>query len=466
MPTDAPRAETVTKINDAIVALASGPGPAAISIIRYSGLQIFSRLSSVLISHKGEESQQSERYLRRFKFCDPENKNIIDDVMAVHYCQPRSFTGEDVVEVFCHGGPYVVSKILQVSYQLGFRAALPGEFSQRAFLNGKIDLTQAEGIKELTTAVSKQQWQAAIHLVEGGLKTQIEGLRNLLIQALSLLEARIDFPDEEDTAQVLRADVLAKARECAALVKRLMAGYKSGRVALQGFKVAIMGPPNAGKSTLLNYFVGHQRALVTPSPGTTRDYLEEKVLINGRLFRFFDTAGIRTDAEDIEKLGIDLSFKIAKDVDLILVLIPVDSSEAEKKQQVSSVRASCTGEVVVVASQSDKEAQPWAEEFINISTPNDVGLEALEKLLLQKVDENLKQLEDDESYICNPRHLHALHAAEKSLNEFFKIFAEGAYDEMLAFELIHASKALNQIIGDLGNEDILDHIFSQFCLGK
>ncbi len=465
MSTDAPQSETLTKINDGIVALASGSGPAAISIIRYSGEKILSRLLPAFIGSKALSLEQNERYVNRLRFCDPVTKTILDDIMVVFYAGPRSYTGEDVIEIFCHGGPYVVSRILQVSYDLGFRAALPGEFSQRAFINGKIDLTQAEGIKELTTAVSKQQWQAAIHLLEGGLKSEIQNLRNLLIEALALLGARIDFPDEEDTTHVGREHVFAKVQECATTIDKLIVRYKSGRVALQGFKVAIIGPPNAGKSTLLNYFVGHNRALVTNTPGTTRDYIEEDVLINGRLFRFFDTAGMRDSTDEVEKLGIELSVKIAQEADLILFLLPSTISEQEKNDLLSVVRSMFSVELMVIVSQADLGDPFWAKEFFNISVRNGTGLEHLEALLQQRVDEQLKELET-ESYICNPRHLHALHSTAKSLHDFFKSYKEGGYDEMLAFELIHASKSLNQIIGDLSNEDVLDQIFSQFCLGK
>lgn len=443
-----------------IAALASGSGAAAVAVIRLSGEGTLQLLASCLSSPLPEE--------RTFKLVKiVQDGDVLDAALCVAFKGPRSFTGEDSAELHCHGGPYVVRRVLELLYAIGFRAAEPGEFTRRAFLRGKLDLTAAEGIRELVEAESHQQWVAARHLASGRLKDAIETLRKTLIGALAHLEAQIDFPDEGDTSHVtLAAHVTPRVRDVQQQIERLTASYDSGRVASRGLMVTLFGEPNAGKSTLMNELLGRERAIVTPVAGTTRDYLEERCLVDGRLIRLFDMAGIRDDPDPVEAIGVEAARRLAAEADLVVFLAPADAG-ADAPAKIAGWEAELKPrDSLKLLTKSDLGTPAWAKGWAALSCKSGAGLGELRKTLAQRVDRHMGGVGKEEAFVTSARHVAALGHAKQSLDAFFAATQRGEYVELLAFELQQAVRALRTIVGDVGTEDVLDEIFAQFCVGK
>ncbi len=448
-----------------IVALASGPG-GALSILRLSGQGCHELFFQVV--HKKSNGPWAANRLTLSYLTKPGCNEWIDEPMAVIFNGPHSFTGEDSAEVYLHGSPYVVELALNALFSVGFREALPGEFTRRAFLNGKIDLTKGEGIGALIQAQSKQQWLAAKQLMEGKLEKKVISLRALALEALAFLEARIDFPEEEETSALSLKQIEQRVQKVYSAVCSLMETYESGKVSSQGLKVALLGPPNAGKSTLMNTLLQSERAIVTQTPGTTRDYLEESLLVNGRLIKVIDTAGLRKSSDPIEKEGIERSLKISKEADLLLFLIPCDLTSQEWKtlqpliQSLPSKKLQLLETKVDLQKESSKQKQLQA---LPISCMSSKGISELKKFLAKSVDSHIKHGEDH-VMITNARHKKALDLAHNSLQDFFAKLHQNEADEILAFELQQGVKHLSSIMGELNHEQVFDKIFSDFCIGK
>lgn len=446
------------------MALSSGPGAGAVALIRVSGSRCLELLNAFIKIRSKKPFEH--RFLYLADVVDAETKETLDEAMVVAFKGPHSYTGQDSLEIHCHGGPYIVQRILRAMRGLGVRDAEPGEFTRRAFLNGKMDLTAAEGIRELVQAQSHQQWQAARQLVRGQLSQHIEELRHSLIKAMAYLEARIDFPDEGDTRDVELQQVKTMVDGVTAKIVRLKNSYSSGRVAMEGLRVAIVGAPNAGKSTLLNTLLRKDRAIVTDIAGTTRDYLEEGCLIKGRLVRLIDTAGIRDTADQVEKIGVSMSKKLAAEADIILGLFPADGAEHERLEVEALLNEFGAEKVIRVLTKTDHGVPVWTHEgLIPISCVKANGIESLESELANRVDHYVAPLAES-AFIANERHFKAVSDALESLGKFADDFTAGIYEECLAFELQQAGRALSSIIGQVDSEDILDRVFSEFCVGK
>ncbi len=447
-----------------IAALATGSGSAAVAVIRLSGQNCHQLLLPCLNWRGGWQPRQ----LRLALVSDPRSGEHIDDAMVVLFVGPRSFTGEDSAEIHCHGGPYVVRRLLELLYRLGFRAAEPGEFTRRAFLNGKLDLTAAEGIKALVEAQSHQQWVAARHLTDGKLKAAIEDLRRILVEALAYLAAQIDFPDEGDTAHVDLEPVRQRVSEAAIAINGLIGSYDDGRVASQGLSVALFGAPNAGKSTLMNALLGRERAIVTPIAGTTRDYIEEACLIDGRLIRLIDMAGVRDATDPVEALGVEKARELAREADIVLFLAASDLAVSPEIQIANWISELNPKSYLQIATKSDLASPTWAirTRWLSISCQATTGLDQLRKALADQVDRHIGNLAAEQAFVTSARQHHALRNALEGLQKFNDGDAAGAYVEMLAFELQESVKALRGIVGEIDTEDVLDKVFSQFCVGK
>ncbi len=445
-----------------IAALASGRG-GAVAIIRVSGPQAFYLLACCISPQK----TAALRTMLLAKFIDPATKQVIDELMYCLFQGPHSFTGEDSVELYCHGSPYVIQRIMQALYSLGCRAADPGEFTKRAFLNGKMDLTAAEGIKQLVEASSHQQWQAARQLATGSLFAFIDDLRKELIGAMAYLEARIDFPDEGDTQGVALSHVEQRVRQVAKKINRLLYRYDSGRIASSGLRIAIIGAPNMGKSSLLNLLLGKDRAIVTAKAGTTRDYIEESCLIQGRLVCLIDTAGMRDAAEEVEKIGVSHAKKLAAEADLVLALSSVDSDPQEELYVHSIMSTIGPQKSIKVLNKIDLLCgKPQGERgAFAISCHQSLGIDELKAEIAKRVDESVGHLEE-EPFVTSTRHKQALLDSQNYLDQFFEGVSNGLYEEMLAFELQHVVRSLGSIIGEVEHDDLLERIFSEFCVGK
>ncbi len=470
--------EQILRDEEPIAALASGRGPSPIAIIRVSG-QGSHGLLSRFFRHDLDPAQnvsdkQKERKLVKLRFVDPETEEVVDDILTVFFFAPRSYTGQDAAELFCHGSPYIIQRILSALYRNGFREADPGEYTRRAFLNGKLDLTEAEGINALIQAESHQQWLTASKLIEGRLSQRIQDLKARLIDAMSFLEARIDFPEEDDLDDVSLDLVKKKVTEVFDATNRLAESYVDGRIASEGLAVILFGPPNVGKSTIMNTLLGKERSIVTPIAGTTRDYIEERCLLKGRYFRLFDTAGFREHPDEVEKIGIEYAQKLARDADLVLVILSQEVHLSSVQRLLEAISALNPRMVRVLINKSDLgkpdwikafSSEPLFEKLIEISCTTGNGFDELKESLVSIIDSSLARLGDD-FFITSARHLDALEKAKASFDAFFSALQEGRFEECLAFELQQAAKALGTIIGEVGAEDILDSIFNRFCIGK
>lgn len=444
-----------------IAALASAPGSGAVSIIRLSGTYTFEALSLCI-----DLDSVLPREMTLAGFKDPESRDVVDQLMVCFFVAPRSFTGENSAELYCHGGSYIVQRILGVLYKLGCRPADPGEFTKRAFLNGKMDLTAAEGVRELVEASTHQQWLAARQLATGRLGLYIEDLRKDVVGAMAYLEARIDFPDEGDTQGVELDHVRSRIAEVSKQLDCLADSFDSGRVASSGLTVAILGAPNMGKSSLMNALLDKERAIVTDIAGTTRDYLEERCLVKGRLIKLVDTAGIRETTETVEQIGVQAAINLAKDADVIITLASVQATP-EELQYFSAIMESipsdkCIAVINKLDLMPDIERHP---ETLYISCETGEGLDHLRLNIASRVDHHVDRLRD-EPFITSARHKLAIDDAKSYLDKFFSGLDEGLYEEMLAFELQHAVRSLSSIIGDVDHDDLLERIFSEFCVGK
>lgn len=454
----------LNSIDQPIAALASANGRAGVAIIRVSGQNCHEILRPFLVSEKLNSGL--ERVMQLTLFRDAEGITV-DELLVCFFKGPRSFTGQDSIEIFCHGGPHIIDRILQVLYSHGIRAAEPGEFTKRSFLLGKMDLSQAEAIHELVEAHSEQQLQSARYFAEGHFGKFISSLRKDLIGAMSYLAARIDFPDEGDTQDLGLSDVYERVDSVSQHVNQLLATYNSGRIARSGLKLALLGAPNAGKSTLMNALLGQQRAIVTNVPGTTRDYLEEPCLIKGRLMNLIDTAGIRDSEEEVEKLGIERSLEIARQADLILVMVSADSDQEGFQDAAKWVETFGRAKCLCIQSKIDlmPEVKDRGNQWHFLSCKTGQGLDELQAILTTLFDKRVETL-TNRPFISKSRHFEILQNCRKHLDSFYQAAKEGFYDEILSFELQEAAKSLNLLIGDIGSEDILDAVFGEFCLGK
>ena len=462
----------LTHDEQAIVAVSSGTAPCAIAILRISGKNCHELILPCLKFVK-KNWQMEYGKLSLCRLSPPhEQKTILDEPMVVFFKGPYSYTGQDSAELHLHGGPYIIQQAMELLLQQGFRPAEPGEFTRRAYLAGKMDLSQAEGIRELIHANSEHQWLAARQLAGGQLRRKIESLRSKLMESMAWLEARIDFPDEKETSAVEMQEVDSRIDLVAKAISSLRDSYDSGRVATTGLKVALFGKPNAGKSTLMNKLLGTSRALVTPIAGTTRDYLEEPCLVKGRLIRLVDTAGIRDSDCEIERLGIERSFELAEKADIVLFIMAADDDDSVLEQYKTWMSKDKIPRTIPVLSKEDLGSPIWWQ---SVEQPKIVtsfkdetvsGLETLQDTLASHVDAYVKPLEEEQSFISNVRHKNALDKAHSCLERYYQGRKQGAYEEMLAFELLELSKQLGGIIGKVDSDDILGLVFGSFCVGK
>lgn len=445
-----------------IAALATAPGSAAIAVIRMSGPD----LAPLLRVHGLVISDYAPRHMHRAHFLSRTSGESIDDVLCVHFPAPHSYTGEGVVEIHTHGGPYIVRRVLEELYASGFRPADPGEFTRRAFLHGKLDLTQAEGIRELAFAQSEQEWRAARDLSDGHLRREIDSARAGFLEVLARLAARIDFPDEGDTADVSLQDVKDGADRLLRRLLTLQSSYRHGRIAREGLRVALVGIPNAGKSSLLNALLERDRALVTNIPGTTRDYIEEPCLMNGRLVRLIDTAGVRETGDPVEALGIAATRQMIEQADVVAVLFAADASANTYAQMRAFADGIAVDKRIDLLTKADVGKPKWSEGMIAISAQKGIGLQELRALLADRVDAQMEPIAESKVYITTARQKAAVDSALMHMQAFMESYQSGQFDECLAFELQKSLEALQSIIGHVSVDDILGEVFSTFCVGK
>lgn len=456
-----------------IFALATGGlGQAALAVIRVSGQGTRSALACVI--DESESISARNLVLRPFKSAESPHSTI-DEVMVVFFDSGKSFTGEESAEIHCHASIVVVDKIFSALKKLGFREALPGEFSERAFLNGKMSLSQAEGLASLIASQSELQYLAARVILNGHLESQLEELRSKILKATALLEAVIDFPDEKDVDGLSLSPAVESAQEVRIILQRLIDSYQTGRVADAGLRVCLVGYPNAGKSTLFNHLLGTHRAIVSAVEGTTRDYIEEKLLLNGHLIRLVDTAGLRKVDEEVESMGVELSLSIAAESDVILFMCSAQSfwreGELQFFKRVKEVVRPGSN-LIFIKSQIDQKEGDWSsaptENWIGLSVKNQQGIGDLKNLLIERMKKTQQDFSTERVVLLKTRHVMLAQEALEHLENFLE-FSEkhqGKGEELLAAELMMAARVLASIIGKVENEEVLEAIFRQFCIGK
>ncbi|MCY4442485.1 MAG: tRNA uridine-5-carboxymethylaminomethyl(34) synthesis GTPase MnmE [Deltaproteobacteria bacterium] len=451
---------------DTIAAVATPPGEGGVAVVRLSGPDALS-IGGKILGCKDDGWESHRLYYGRVR--DPVRGSVVDEVMFVFLQEPKSYTGEDTVEIHCHGGPYVVRQVLGLVLAYGARHAEPGEFTKRAFLNGRLDLAQAEAVLDLIRSRTDKAANVALGQMEGGLSEEVQHLREQLVDTLVQVEAAIDFPEEE-IELLQRAELARKVAGVVDRISALIGSYEWGRLIREGVRVCIVGRPNVGKSSLLNALLGVDRAIVTDTPGTTRDFIEETVNLSGLPVVLWDTAGLRENTEGVEQIGIDVTLqRLAESQGCLLVLDGSSPLTGEDRKVMERLRQS-QGLVVInkidLRQRIDRAAVsgllPRLRQM-EVSALSNEGLDALRTALR---DCFLDSTEEPEIVVTNVRHKAALDRARTSLVEVRRAMDEGLPPDIVAVDLQEARDSLAEIIGTVTNDDILDRIFSQFCIGK
>lgn len=452
--------------DDTIVALATPPGVGAIGVIRLSG-SIAIEIVNELFPSKDLRKQASHTlHVGVIKDRTAE----LDEVVVSLYKNPRSYTGEDVVEISGHGSPFVLQQIIQACIQRGARLAKPGEFTQRAFLKGKLDLAQAEAVADLIASNTAASQKTALHNIRGGFSNKLKELREQLIKFSALIELELDF-SQEDVEFADRKQFYELIDELRKLTDQLINSFRLGNVIKNGVSVAIVGKPNAGKSTLLNALLQEDRAIVSDIPGTTRDTIEEVINIDGVLFRLIDTAGIRKHTSDIiETIGVEKSLDKMKTADLVLYLFDVSDELPEIRNQRLEIEEQKIN-YLLVGNKTDMIGETEARQkfqtidnLIFISAKGHKHLEVLKERMVDKVISG--QVKAEDTIITNARHYHALKEVAKSLADIKQGLDNKLAGDLLALDIRIALHYLGEITGEITNEDQLEYIFSKFCIGK
>ena len=446
---------------DTIIALATPQGVGAIGVIRLSGRSAIAVTQEVW---KGKDLTMQASHTIHYGHIVDGGKEL-DEVMVSLFRAPKSFTTEDVIEISCHGSPFILEQILQLLINNGARMAEPGEFTLRAFLNGRIDLSQAEAVADLIASNSAAAHDIAIKQIRGGFANQIKYLRAQLVNFASLIELELDF-SEEDVEFVHRDELVKIIDRIKTVLRPLIESFKLGNVIKNGVNVVIAGRPNAGKSTLLNALLNEERAIVSHIAGTTRDTIEEVLNIDGVLFRFIDTAGLRSTDDHIEAMGVQKSMEKIDQADLVVYLYDINTTtDSELKDEVEKLNVG-KEKLLVIANKADlSSGEPKdSKADLIISAKNKNRIVELKKAFVDKVID--KTLASQNTIIANIRHYEALKNAYASLDAVLAGIDTYITTDLIAFELRQALEYLGEISGEVTNDEILGNIFSKFCIGK
>jgi tRNA modification GTPase len=457
-------------VPDTIVALATPPGIGAIGVIRLSGPQAIQIVDAVFY---GKKLSKQASHTIHFGTIRDEQNLILDEVLVSLFVEPRSYTGENVVEISCHGSNYIIQELIRLFIRSGARAAQPGEFTLRAFLNGQMDLAQAEAVADLIAASSEAAQQVAINQLRGGISNEIKKLRQELIDFASLIELELDF-GEEDVEFANRVQLKALVQQLLRFIHKLLESFQLGNAIKEGVITVIAGRPNAGKSTLLNALLNEDRAIVSEIAGTTRDTIEESLNIQGIQFRIIDTAGIREASDAIEAIGVQKTLEKVRQSAVLIYLFDVIKTQPAQLEADLAQLVHPDTQLLVVANKMDLNpyteykhyANPHfsADQWIPISAANEMNIEYLKERLYQTVVGN--QVSMDSAIISNLRHYDALQKAQESLEAVIQGLENVVTTDFIAMDIRHALAYLGEITGEISTEDLLDNIFSRFCIGK
>lgn len=444
---------------DTIVALSTPPGEGALGVIRLSGSRAVAILQE--LAAFADAPQDRHAYLRRLR----DNEDVLDQAVVVVFYGPHSFTGEDTVEISCHGGKITIQRVLDAITARGARLAEAGEFSRRALENNRLDLVQVEAIADVIHAQSVEAQRLAQQHLDGRLSASLREIREPLFELVALVEAAIDFSTEEHVYTISPEDIATKAAPLMDALDALLSTYDDGRMRSDGVRLAIVGPPNAGKSSLLNHLLDHERAIVTDIEGTTRDYIEESCQVGGIHFRLIDTAGIRETEDRVESIGVEQSRKLAQDADVVLLV-----GDASKPHQVHDLFEELSvRNVGVLWNKSDLCATPQAQLGVasaQLSLRTGEGIDALEPLLVDLAKHAGYGQSASSALLTRARHKETLSAAKDHLEQALEAADMGLDHTFIALDLRAALDAIASMTGAITSDDILNKIFAGFCIGK
>jgi tRNA modification GTPase len=471
-------------LDDTIVAIATPPGRGGIGVVRIAGPEA-KTIASAMLRLSGGHALEASR-ARFGELIEPATGERIDEIVATYFAKPHSYTTDDIVEISCHGAPVVLKHLVELSLEYGARLAEPGEFTMRAFLNGRLDLTQAEAVRDLIESQTLYQAKIAAQQLEGALSHRLQPVKEKLVQLIALLEAGVDFA-EDDVSVMPGEQILSRISEVRKPLERLLASFSYGKVVHEGLTLAIVGRPNVGKSSLFNQLVERERAIVTATPGTTRDLVTETVAIGGLPVQLVDTAGIRQALDEAEFIGIRKSLEALADADLVLVVLdasqPMHETDRELLEQVGARvaiavqnkidAAPFTGEVASNANLQLSREAPVTGKFagggfelplVRTSAVTGEGIELLRETILRQIGGDGAQIES--GFLTNVRQRDLVTKAIAGLDAATHAVGQKIPHEMILLDLYNALRPLDEITGATTADDILNRIFSSFCIGK
>ncbi len=455
---------TITSDFDTIAAIATPMGEGAIGIIRISGSDALAIIQKLF---KGKNLEQAASHTINYGHI-VENGQVIDEVMVSLMRAPKTFTREDVVEINTHGGLAVTNEILQLVIRSGARMAEPGEFTKRAFLNGRVDLAQAEAVMDLIRAKTDKAMALAVQQLDGSLSNLINKTRQEILNTLAQVEVNIDYPEYDDVEEMTTALLREKTKEFEDLLTNLLRTSRRGKILREGLSTAIIGRPNVGKSSLLNNLLREEKAIVTDIAGTTRDVIEEYVNIKGVPLKLVDTAGIRETDDVVEKIGVERSKKALEEADLVLLVL--NASEKLTKQDRSLLEISQNSNRIVLLNKTDLpekiERDQLPQDAIPISVLKNENIDLIEDRINQLFFDNAGIIEQDATYLSNTRHISLIEKALESLQAVNQGLELGMPVDLLQVDMTRTWEILGEITGDATPDELITQLFSQFCLGK
>ena len=458
---------------DTIAAISTPMGEGAIAIVRMSGPEALAIADKVYKGPRGKRLSSVDSHTINYgHIVDPETEKVVEEVMVSVLKAPKTFTREDIVEINCHGGIVTVNQVLQLVLREGARLAEPGEFTKRAFLNGRIDLSQAEAVMDLIRAKTDRAMNVAMNQMEGRLSSLIKRLRAEILETLAHVEVNIDYPEYDDVEEMTHKMLIEKATKVKKEIEALLTTSEQGKILREGISTVIIGRPNVGKSSLLNSLVHETKAIVTDIPGTTRDVIEEYVNVRGVPLRLVDTAGIRETEDIVERIGVERSRQVLKEADLILLVL--NYSETLSEEDIKLFEATKGMDIIVIVNKTDLEQRLDLDRVRELAGNQPVVTTSLLK------EEGIDELEEaiqslfftgaiesgDLTYVSNTRHISLLHEAKRAITDALEGIENDVPIDMVQIDLTRCWEVLGEIIGDAVHESLIDQLFSQFCLGK
>ncbi len=451
-----------------IVAISTAPGIGGIGIIRMSGKESFEILDKIFKTKSGKSIVPVANTIKYGYIVSPQTNEVIDEVLVSYFMEPKSYTTENMCEINSHGSTIAMKQILDLCIENGAKLAEPGEFTKRAFLNGRMDLSQAEAVIDILNAKTEKESKASMHQLEGYLSNDLKKIKEKLLEIMATIEVEIDYPEYE-IEEVMNLDLENRLKQILKEFQILEKSFDKGKILRDGIKVAIIGRPNAGKSSLLNCMLREERAIVTEIEGTTRDTIEEYINIEGVPFKIIDTAGIRKAKDEVEKIGIEKAKEMAEEADLIIAILdssrPIETEDKEILEMIKGKKAIIVLNKVDILKKEKPSIPDKEHKIIAISAKEKIGIEELYLEMINLFSLNQIQVQD-EALITNVRHKNAITEARKAIEKALETIQKGLPIDLIAIPVKEALEAIGEITGENASEAIIEEIFARFCLGK